>query len=66
MEDLKSFQEFFDYEPCNEENPTDILESILSKARKYLKQHKQQIEKLAQALFEKKHLKSSEILSLIG
>lgn len=37
MEDLKSFQEFFDYKPCNEENPTDILENILSKARKYLK-----------------------------
>ena len=37
MEDLKSFQEFFDYKPCNEENPTDILENILRKARKYLK-----------------------------
>ena len=37
MEDLQSFQEFFDYKPCNEENPTDILENILSKARKYLK-----------------------------
>ena len=37
MEDLKSFQEFFDYKPCNEEDPTDILENILCKARKYLK-----------------------------
>jgi hypothetical protein len=37
MEDLKSFQEFFDYKPCNEEDPKDILESILRKARKYLK-----------------------------
>ena len=37
MEDLKSFQEFFDYKPCNEEDPTDILENILRKARKYLK-----------------------------
>ena len=37
MEDLHSFQKFFDYKPCNEENPTDILENILRKARKYLK-----------------------------
>ncbi len=37
MEDLQSFQEFFDYKPCYEENPDDILESILSKAKRYLK-----------------------------
>ena len=37
MEDLQSFQEFFEYKPCTEENPIDILENILSKARKYLK-----------------------------
>jgi hypothetical protein len=37
MEDLQSFQEFFDYKLCNEEDPIDVLENILSKARKYLK-----------------------------
>jgi hypothetical protein len=37
MEDLKSFQEFFDYKPCNEETLIDIFESILRKAKKYLK-----------------------------
>jgi hypothetical protein len=38
MEDLQSFQTFFEYKPCNEEDPIDILENILGKARKYLKQ----------------------------
>ena len=37
MEDLHSFQSFFNYEPCYNDNPVDILENILSKARKYLK-----------------------------
>ena len=37
MEDLQSFQEFFDYKPCYEEDPDDVLESILSKAKRYLK-----------------------------
>jgi hypothetical protein len=37
MEDLQSFQKFFDYKPCYEENPTDILENILLKAKRYLK-----------------------------
>ena len=37
MEDLQSFQEFFDYKPCYEENPKDVLESILDKAKMYLK-----------------------------
>ena len=37
MEDLQSFQAFFEYKPCNEEDPTDILDNILSKAKKYLK-----------------------------
>lgn len=50
----------------NEKKIESLLKKCEKKARKYLKQHKQQIEKLAQALFEKKHLKSSEILSLIG
>ena len=38
MEDLQSFKEFFEYKPCYEEDPVDILESILNKAKKYLKE----------------------------
>jgi hypothetical protein len=44
MEDLQSFKEFFDYKPCYEEDPTDILDNILSKAKRYLKQ--EEIEKI--------------------
>ena len=38
MEDLKSFKEFFEYKPCFEEDPIDILNNILNKAKKYLKE----------------------------
>jgi (p)ppGpp synthase/HD superfamily hydrolase len=38
MEDLKSFKEFFEYKPCFEEDPVDILNNILNKAKKYLKE----------------------------
>lgn len=37
MEDLHSFQKFFEYKPCYETDPVEILENILRKARKYLK-----------------------------
>lgn len=37
MEDLQSFKKFFDYKPCYDPDPIDILENILRKARKYLK-----------------------------
>ena len=46
------------------------IEKLLKKCEKeaisYIKKHTYQIEKLGQYLFEKKHLKSSEILSCIG
>ncbi len=46
------------------------IEKLLKKCEKetikYIKNHKQQITNLGKLLFEKKHLKSSEILSAIG
>ena len=46
------------------------IEKLLKKcekdASKYIKAHVSEIKRLAEALFEKKHLKSSEILSVIG
>lgn len=46
------------------------IEAFLRKCErettKYVKQHESQIKALGQLLFEKKHLKSSEILSVIG
>ena len=46
------------------------IEALLKKCEKettsYIKSHKLQISALGQLLFEKKHLKSSEILSVIG
>jgi GTP pyrophosphokinase len=36
MEDLKTFERFFTYVPTFEEDPIEILEGILSKAKKYL------------------------------
>ena len=46
------------------------IEVLLKKCEKetseYIKQHKLQISTLGKLLFEKKHLKSSEILSCIG
>jgi (p)ppGpp synthase/HD superfamily hydrolase len=36
MEDLKTFDQFFVYEPVFAEDPRDILEDILSKAKSYL------------------------------
>ena len=46
------------------------IEKLLKKCEKetikYVKQHTYEIKKLANLLFEKKHLKSSEILSVIG
>ena len=43
-----------------------VLRKCEANAKKYLKKHVGEIKTLAQALFEKKHLKSSEILALIG
>jgi DNA polymerase III delta prime subunit len=37
MEDIKSFERFFSYEPTFDEDPAKILEEILQKAKKYLK-----------------------------
>lgn len=37
MEDLKAFENFFAYDPLFQEEPTALLEDILSKAKKYLK-----------------------------
>jgi len=36
MEDIKTFEKFFAYEPVFEEDPKDLLEDILSKAKLYL------------------------------
>ncbi len=43
-----------------------LLKKCEKETAKYIKSHKEQIVKLGQLLFEKKHLKSSEILSVIG
>ena len=46
------------------------IERLLKKCEretiKYIKDHKEQIKELGQLLFDKKHLKSSEILSVLG
>jgi GTP pyrophosphokinase len=36
MEDIRAFEEFFDYQPVFTSDPVDILEGILVQARKYL------------------------------
>jgi cell division protease FtsH len=43
-----------------------LLKKCEKETSKYIKEHKSQISALGQLLFEKKHLKSSEILSVIG
>ena len=43
-----------------------LLKRCEKETSKYIKEHKTQINKLGALLFEKKHLKSSEILSCIG
>ena len=43
-----------------------LLRKCEREAKKYIKEHSYQIRKLGQLLYEKKHLKSSEILSCIG
>ena len=43
-----------------------LLKRCEKETSKYIKEHKTQINKLGTLLFEKKHLKSSEILSCIG
>lgn len=43
-----------------------LLKKCEKETTKYVKAHKDEIEKLGKLLFEKKHLKSSEILSCIG
>ena len=43
-----------------------LLRKCEKEATQYIKQHKNQIKELGQLLFEKKHLKSSEILSVLG
>ena len=36
MEDIKAFEKFFAYEPSFNEDPIDVLEDVLLKAKKYL------------------------------
>ena len=43
-----------------------LLKKCEKETTKYIKEHAYEIKKLGQLLFEKKHLKSSEILSCIG
>ena len=43
-----------------------LLRTCEKQTRKYIKKHQLEIKRLGQLLFEKKHLKSSEILSCIG
>ena len=43
-----------------------LLKKCEKEASKYIKEHKNQIQDLGHLLYEKKHLKSSEILSVIG
>lgn len=43
-----------------------LLRKCEKEATKYIKKHATQIKKLGELLFEKKHLKSSEILSVLG
>ena len=43
-----------------------FLKKCEKEAIKYIKEHQEDIKKLGKLLFEKKHLKSSEILSCIG
>ena len=43
-----------------------LLKRCEKEASQYIKEHQNQIKDLGQLLFEKKHLKSSEILSVIG
>ena len=43
-----------------------LLKKCEKEASQYIKEHQNQIKDLGQLLFEKKHLKSSEILSVIG
>ena len=43
-----------------------LLRKCEKEAAKYIKEHANQIKKLGELLFEKKHLKSSEILSVLG
>jgi (p)ppGpp synthase/HD superfamily hydrolase len=47
MEDLKAFEKFFAYELTFEEDPVDILNDILLKAKKYLAS--EEIEAIVQA-----------------
>ena len=43
-----------------------LLRKCEKEATKYIKEHSHQIKELGNLLFEKKHLKSSEILSVLG
>ena len=43
-----------------------LLRKCEKETTKYIKSHKSEIEKLGNLLYEKKHLKSSEILSCLG
>jgi ATP-dependent Zn protease len=43
-----------------------LLKSLEKKTIKYIKNNKDKVKTLGYALFEKKHLKSSEILAIIG
>ena len=56
--------------PIKRRNMERKIEKFLRKCEKetkqYIKSHKSQIKALGQLLFEKKHLKSSEIISCIG
>lgn len=50
----------------NERKIETLLRKIEKETSDYIKSHKYQINALGQLLYEKKHLKSSEILSCIG
>lgn len=48
------------------ENIEDLLRKCEKETTKYINAHRDQISALGKLLYEKKHLKSSEILSCIG
>ena len=56
--------------PTKRRHNERIIEKVLRKCEKktykYIKKNADKVKKLGQLLFEKKHLKSSEILSCIG
>ena len=49
-----------------EEKIERLLKKCEKETTRYVKEHIEQIKELGKLLFEKKHLKSSEILSVLG